>query len=118
MMLKTLDALLEHIKEVQKDAVTLSQEAQLKVSSFIEKAQVELNAEVAEAFQHQDIVAQQLNATIEAIESAQTFLQASSDEEKSDDTALKYILEKAQRKREAFSGQSKDEDDKHEIEFF
>jgi hypothetical protein len=129
MMFQTLNDLLEHIKQVELDTITLSQEAQLKISNFIEKNKLELDDEAAEALQYQDIVSQQLSATIEAIETVQTTLKVyahnfSEDEKVADSSIailrkkLDGVLDTAKAKKEAFSGHVKSNNDEHEIEFF
>jgi len=129
MMFQTLNDLLEHIKQVELDTITLSQEAQLKISNFIEKNKLELDDEAAEALQYQDIVSQQLSATIEAIETVQKTLKVyahnfSEDEKVADSSIailrkkLDGVLNTAKAKKEAFSGHIKSDDNEHEIEFF
>jgi uncharacterized damage-inducible protein DinB len=129
MMFQTLNDLLEHIKQVELDTITLSQEAQLKISNFIEKNKLELDDEAAEALQYQDIVSQQLSATIEAIETVQTTLKVyahnfNEDEKVADSSIailrkkLDGVLDTAKAKKEAFSGHTKSNNDEHEIEFF
>ena len=129
MIFDSLNELLEHIKQVEKDTIHISREAQLKLSSFMEKQGVELDDEAAEALQYQDIVSQQLTATIEAIELVQKNLQMfahtfKEDEKIADDSVTKLrtkmsaVLEDARAKKEAFGGHVKDNTDEHEIEFF
>ena len=67
MIFDSLNELLEHIKQVEKDTINISMEAQMKLSAFMEKKNIELDDDAAEALQYQDIVSQQLSATIEAI---------------------------------------------------
>lgn len=128
MIFDSLYELLEHIKQVEQDTISLSKEAQIRLSSFIESQNIELNDEVAEALQYQDIVSQQLSATIEAIEAVQENLQifartlekgdTSEDESASKlQTKLSAVLEEARAKKEAFSGHIKNNDE-DEIEFF
>ena len=129
MMFDSLNELLEHIKQVEQDTINISQEAQMKISAFIERNGIEIDDEAASALQYQDIVSQQLSATIEAIEVVQKNLKLfahnfAEDEKLADSSAatlrkkLDAVLEKAQAKREAFSGHIKDNSDEHEIEFF
>ena len=129
MVFDSLNELLEHIKQVEQDTITISKEAQLKIAAFIERSGVEIDDEAAEALQYQDIVSQQLSATIEAIDLVQQNLQVfahnfAEDEKMTDSSAallrkkLDGVLETAQAKREAFSGHIKDTSDEHEIEFF
>lgn len=129
MIFDSLNNLLEHIKQVEKDTITISKEAQLKLSSFLERNKIEIDEEATEALQYQDIVSQQLSATIEAIELVQKNLQMfahnfKEDERIADDSVVKLrekmdaVLKAAKAKKEAFSGHIKDKSDEHEIEFF
>ncbi|PHR55580.1 MAG: hypothetical protein COA44_10045 [Arcobacter sp.] len=129
MLFDSLNDLLEHIKQVEKDTITISREAQMKLSSFIERNNIEIDDEAAEAMQYQDIVSQQLSATIEAIELVQKNLQMFShtfkqDELIADDSVVKLrkkmniVLQQAKAKKAAFSGHIKGISDEHEIEFF
>jgi len=129
MIFDSLNELLEHIKQVERDTITISKEAQMKLSSFIESNNIEIDDEAAEALQYQDIVSQQLSATIEAIELVQKNLQMfshsfSEDEKIADDSIIKLrkkmnaVLDEAKAKKEAFSGHVKNKSDEHEIEFF
>ena len=129
MIFDSLNNLLEHIKQVEKDTINISKEAQMKLSSFIERNEIQIDDEAAEALQYQDIVSQQLSATIEAIELVQKNLQMfahnfKEDEKIADDSVVKLrgkmdiVLEQARAKKDAFSGHVKDQTDEHEIEFF
>jgi len=129
MLFDSLNNLLEHIKVVEQDTITISKEAQMKLSSFIERNEIQIDDEVSEALQYQDIVSQQLSATIEAIDLVQKNLQMfahtfKSDEKIADESVEKLrskmdsVLEQAKRKKDAFSGHIKDQSDEHEIEFF
>ena len=129
MIFDSLNELLEHIKQVEKDTINISREAQMKLSAFMEKKNIELDDDAAEALQYQDIVSQQLSATIEAIELVQKNLQMfahmfKEDEKIADDSVdklrvkMKAVLEDAKAKKEAFSGHIKDKSDENEIEFF
>jgi len=127
--LTTLNGLLEHIKTVERETIVLTQEAQLRIVRFIEKNKMQVDDETLEAMQYQDIIAQQLSATIEAIESAQEHMQYFIHAFAHDDqTAAQSIekmqgkltnaLEKAKEKHSAFSGKVNREDDDDGIEFF
>ena len=129
MIFDSLYELLDHIKQVEQDTINISKEAQMKLSSFMENKNIELDDEAAEALQYQDIVSQQLSATIEAIELVQKNLQMfahnfKEDEKIADDSILKLrekmntVLSEAKAKKDAFSGHIKDKSDEHEIEFF
>ncbi len=129
MIFDSLNSLLEHIKEVERDTINISKEAQLKLSAFIEHNKIEIDDEAAEALQYQDIVSQQLSATIEAIEAVQKNLQLfahtfKEDEKIADESVVKLrkklssVLDDAKAKKEAFLGHVKNTDDEHDIEFF
>lgn len=89
-----------------------------------------IDDDVAEALQYQDIIAQQLSATIEAIEavhkSLEVFEHAYSNDEKTAVESMEKLqnklgtaLSKAKEKRDAFSGHvHHDSDDEDAIEFF
>ena len=129
MIFDSLYELLDHIKQVEQDTINISKEAQLKLSSFMENKNIELDDEAAEALQYQDIVSQQLSATIEAIELVQKNLQMfahtfKEDEKIADDSVVKLrakmssVLSEAKAKKDAFSGHIKDKSDEYDIEFF
>lgn len=129
MIFDSLNELLEHIKQVEQDTINISKEAQMKLSAFIERNEIQIDDEAAEALQYQDIVSQQLSATIEAIELVQKNLQMfahtfKEDEKIADESVLKLrskmnaVLLQARAKKDAFSGHVKDSSDEHEIEFF
>jgi len=126
--LHTLDGLLEHIKTVERQTMDLTKEAQLRMVRFIEKQELILDDETLEAMQYQDIIAQQLSATIEAIENAQThldsFLQAFNEDDSLAVQSLEKMqgkltsaLERAKEKHLAFGGKIQHQDDDG-IEFF
>lgn len=129
MIFDSLHELLEHIKQVEQDTIQISKESQLKLSSFMEKNGMQLDDEAAEAMQYQDIISQQLSATIEAIELVQKNLLMFShsfkeDEKIADDSVVKLraklgsVLEEAKAKKAAFSGHIQDKSDEYDIEFF
>lgn len=126
--LHTLDGLLEHIKQVEGETIELSKKAQLQMIRFIEQQGLTLDDETLEVMQYQDIIAQQLGATIEAIENAQTHLQSFTRSFSEDDTLatqnlekmqskLTSALERAKEKHSAFGGKIQHQDDDG-IEFF
>lgn len=127
--LNTLNGLLNHVKTVERETIELTQEAQLRMVRFIDKNGLTLDDETLEAMQYQDIIAQQLSATIEAIESAQEHMHFFMDAFNEDDSIaaqsiekmdgkLTAALEKAKEKHSAFSGKVHCEDDDNGIEFF
>lgn len=126
--LHTLDGLLEHIKSVEGETIKLTKEAQLRMIRFIEKQGLVLDDETLEAMQYQDIIAQQLGATIEAIEHVQTHLEYFTRAFNEDDSLAVESLEKmqekltsaldqAREKHSAFGGKIQHQDDDG-IEFF
>ena len=128
-MLSSINELLSHIKEVELDTIKMSQESMLMLSGFIEKNSIELDENAMKALQYQDIISQQLTATIEAIESVQTSIDIfenayDSDEKIASDSIdklhskLSKTLQKARDRKEAFSGKLGHEDETDEIEFF
>jgi len=114
--LDTLDGLLDHIKSVERETINLTQEAQLRLIRFIEKNALTLDDETLDAMQYQDIIAQQLSATIEAIESVQDAIAAQSIEKMPG--KLTEVLERAKEKHSAFSGKVHRDGDEDSIEFF
>jgi hypothetical protein len=126
--LQTLNGLLEHIKTVERETIALTGEAGLRYVRFIEKNHLHLDDATLEAMQYQDIIAQQLSATIEAIESAQEHMQYFIHAFNEDDAIAAHSIEKmqgklthaldiAKEKHSAFSGKVNREDDDG-IEFF
>lgn len=127
--LHTLNGLLEHIKTVERETIDLTYEAGLRYVRYFEKNHLHPDNDTLEAMQYQDIISQQLNATIEAIESAQEHMQYfihafSQDDEIAAQSIEKMqykltnALEQAKEKHGRFSGQVNREDDEDGIEFF
>lgn len=125
--LNTLDGLLEHIKDVETETIHLTRESQMRLVKFIEEKGLKLDDETLEAMQYQDIISQQLSATIEAIESAQQHLKHFKEAMEEDDaimmqsiqemhSKLNGALERAKEKHSAFGGKLQHDDDG--IEFF
>ncbi|MDB2562689.1 hypothetical protein N9X61_03700 [Sulfurimonas sp.] len=129
LILDSVDSLLEHIEEVQKSVIDLSKESLLKMSSSMEKQQVEVDDDIATALQYQDIMTQQLSSTIEAIESMRKSIERfshaySNDEGLAQDSMeklqekLRITLAEAKDKKDRFSGKTSDAEVSDEIEFF
>lgn len=119
---------LDHIKDVEEETIELTKSSHLKIATFLENNNIELSDDVLDALQYQDIISQQLSATIEAIsyvESNLKMFEATfiNDENMVNESAQKLhqklnkALEKAKEKRKAFSGKTHS-DDEDEIEFF
>jgi hypothetical protein len=130
LILKSVDTPLEHIKDVQSNIKELSTDSLMKMSAFMEKNNLEIDDEVATAFQYQDIITQQLDASIEAVDSMRSSIAVFSHAFKSDETLvndslfklqekLNVALREAKEKKERFSGKSaQDSAESDEIEFF
>jgi len=129
LILNSVDNLLEHIKDVQEDVISLSHDSLMKMSGFIEKNNLEVDDDVSTALQYQDIITQQLNATIEAIDSMRSSIEIFSHAYKSDENlvseSMKKLQEKlnatlqdAKEKKDRFSGKSSTDNTDDEIEFF
>ena len=130
MILNSVDNLLEHIENVQSDVIELSNDSLLKMSSYIEQNQLEVDDDISTALQYQDIITQQLSATIEAIESMRISIKRFShafenDENLAQDSMkklqdkLNVTLAEAKDKKNRFSGKTTQDDAlDDEIEFF
>jgi len=129
MILNSVEELLQHIKEVQLDVIDLSGDSLMKMSSFIEKNGLEVDDDISTALQYQDIITQQLNATIEAIDSMKKSIEIFSHAYKSDEglanesieklkEKLSVTLQDAKDKKSRFSGKTADGSVDDEIEFF
>ena len=121
MLLNSVDSLLEHIEEVQKDVINLSGESLLKMSTYIEKHEIDVDDDISTALQYQDIITQQLNASIEAIESIKNSMQSfeANNDSQILQEKLNNILQDAKDKKSRFSGKTAEHDASTEtIEFF
>ncbi|MDF1879168.1 hypothetical protein JHD46_05875 [Sulfurimonas sp. SAG-AH-194-C20] len=129
LMLDSIDELLSHIKSVQVDVVELSNESLMKMSSFMEKNNLEIDEDISTALQYQDIITQQLNASIEAIDSMKKSIDMFSHAYKNDEglaqesinklqEKLSLTLAEAQDKKNRFSGKISASDADETIEFF
>ncbi|MEA1919025.1 MAG: hypothetical protein U9N52_04235 [Campylobacterota bacterium] len=128
-LLNSVDQLLGHIKIVEEETMLLSKNSLLKLSAFLEKKSIEIDDDVAEALQYQDIISQQLSATIEAIESVQQSIHQYQHAAKEDETIalrsmesldskLTKAIARAKDRQQAFSGNVNHENDDDAIEFF
>ena len=130
LILKSVDELLVHIKNVQEDVISLSNESLMKMSNYIEKNSLEVDDDISTALQYQDIITQQLSATIEAIQSMKNSIDIFTHAYESDESLaadsmnklhekLNLTLQEAKDKKERFSGKSANNSaDTDEIEFF
>jgi hypothetical protein len=114
--LNSIDELLTHIKDVQLDVMKLSSDSLMKMSSFMEKNNLEIDDNISTVLQYQDIISQQLSATIEAIDSVKEILNIEDNSELQD--KLNLILQEAKDKKNRFSGNSTQDSSDDEIEFF
>ena len=121
--------LLDHIKLVEEDVVKMTKESYMQMSEAFAAMGTPVPDPVLETMQYQDIISQQLSATVEAINSVQkniNFFVHSSKEDatmirenlKKLNTKLDTAIESAQKKRDAFSGKLGHENEGDEIEFF
>ncbi|MDX1294877.1 MAG: hypothetical protein R3302_01335 [Sulfurimonadaceae bacterium] len=128
MFINTLNELLDHIKKVETEAMELSKDSQMRITAFIEKHNLQPDDDTLEAMQYQDIISQQLSATIEAIESVQKHLNYLDHAMNEDDQVamesiqkmhdkLTVALDRAQQKHSGFGGKMHHGDDDG-IEFF
>jgi len=127
-MLASIYELLTHIKEVEEDSIQMSKDSMMMLSSFIEKNSIELDENAAKSLQYQDIISQQLTATIEAIDSVQKSIKIFENAYQSDEQVVSDSLDKlcsklsktlsiAKDRRDAFSGRL-GHADQEDIEFF
>jgi len=107
-MLNSVDELLTHIKDVQKDVIELSSESLMKMSGFMEKNSLEIDEDISMALQYQDIITQQLNATIEAIDSMRQSIEIFSHAYESDESLATQSMVKLQEKLNATLKDAKD----------
>jgi len=130
LILKSVDELLEHIKDVQSSVKLLSNDSLMSMNSFMQKNNLEIDDDIATAFQYQDIITQQLDASVEAIDSMRQSIAVFSHAFKSDEDLangslmklqekLNNALQEAKEKKERFSGKSNGNiSENDEIEFF
>ena len=111
-ILNAVDELLEHIKEVQLDVIELSNDSLLKMSSFIEKNSLEIDEDISTSLQYQDIITQQLNASIEAIESMRNGINRFNHTYESDENLVNESMQKLQEKLSATLQDAKDKKDR------
>ena len=118
---------LRHIKTVQSDVKDLSFKSAASFSEALKNSNLEDNNDVLCALQYQDIISQQLSATMEAIDSIDKSISMWLHAFHNDsamledgllrlDEKLKISLEEAKHKKAAFTGRGSDTTD--EIEFF
>ncbi|MDA7817390.1 hypothetical protein N9A28_04315 [Sulfurimonas sp.] len=127
-MLSSISELLKHLKDVELDTIQMSQDSMMMLDEFLEKNNIELDDNAVKSLQYQDIISQQLTASIEAIDSVQKSIEIFENAYLSDEKVasesfnklnvkLTKTLEIAKDRRDAFSGKL-GHDDQEEIEFF
>ncbi len=127
-MFSSMSHLLEHIQEIEKEIIELSEKSTMVFSELIEQNSIEIDEQITQALQRQDMISQQLNATVDAIEEAKRSMQKCQEGMQNDalsvereleelDRALQNILANAKEKKEAYSGHFHSQND-NEIEFF
>ena len=107
-ILNSFDDLLEHIKEIQEDVIGLSNESLLKMSAYIEKNNLEVDDDILTALQYQDIITQQLSATIEAINSMRGSMNRFSHAYEQDESLVQDSMSKLQEKLNVTLQEAKD----------
>ena len=129
-ILNSVDELLTHIKDVQLDVSNLSNDSLLRMSRYIDKNSLEIDDDISTALQYQDIINQQLNAIVEAIDSMRHSIRVFNHAYESDTNLvnenlnklqdkLNLALEEAKDKKSRFSGnRNSEETESDEIEFF
>ncbi|NWF65936.1 MAG: hypothetical protein HXX81_00535 [Campylobacterales bacterium] len=121
--------ILEHIKCVENNVLELSKKSMLNINSFIAESNIEINESIVESLQYQDIITQQLSATIDAIESIDKSIKIYLHNLRQDSDIFSDSLEKLQKrlnqslqnakdKKNAFSGGAFNEDNEESVEFF
>jgi hypothetical protein len=126
-LFESIKFLLDHIKDVEEDIKSMTKESYMIFSKVFEE-HPDLPDEALETLQYQDIISQQLSATIDAIESVQDNLNYYLHSAKEDADMMHKNLKKlagklskatddARHKRAAFQGKRGTEGHE-EIEFF
>ena len=126
-LLESIKFLLDHIKDVEEDIRSMTKESYMTISKVFAE-HPDLPDEALETLQYQDIISQQLSATVDAIESVQDNINYYLHSTKEDSAMMRKNLEKlagklskatddAREKRAAFQGKM-GSDAHDEIEFF
>jgi hypothetical protein len=126
---------LEHVQEVENSIIDLSKDATLEFSKAVENTDIALSDEFMSALQYQDILSQQLSATVEAMNITATqikeYIQNFECEDKLDDQSSKLVeefqalgsnineaIKNAKIKQETFGGRVLNDTASNDIEFF
>ena len=126
-LFESIKFLLDHIKEVEEDVRDMTKESYLVISKVFAE-QKDLPDEALETLQYQDIISQQLSATIEAITSVEENINYFLHSTREDTMMMRNNLDRlgkklekatedARSKRDAFKGKV-GSDGEDEIEFF
>ena len=121
--------ILKHIENVQKDVMELSERSMVSFHRFIEKNALQPDELMVQAFQYQDIIAQQLSAVSEAIMTIETNINLYLHAVKHDQSMLEESIDKlssklmkslqtAKEKQIAFGGNAINPHHGESIEFF
>ncbi len=123
--------IMKHIKNVQKEIITLSKESSNALLSYIKEKGEPINKEVLMGMQLQDIISQQLGAVVEAIEMVENNVSMHIRATQEDNAILRNSLSKlhkklissldeAKTKQQALIGHTNiaEEDRNDELEFF
>jgi hypothetical protein len=134
-LVKSVADVLAHVQEVENSIIDLSKEATLQFSKAVENSDIALSDEFMSALQYQDILSQQLSATVEAMNITATQITTYIDnfecEDKLDVQSVQLIEEfkhlgatiqdavkTAKIKQETFGGKVLNSDASQDIEFF
>ncbi len=126
-LFESIKFLLDHIKEVEEDVKSMTKESYMTISKVFSE-HPDLPDEALETLQYQDIISQQLSATVEAIDSVQENINYYLHSTKEDAAMMSRNLQKlskklckatddARQKRAAFKGKV-GSDMFDDIEFF
>jgi hypothetical protein len=106
--------ILNHIKGVQSDMITLSERASTTFYDLFEQNDIPMTTEVVVAFQYQDIFSQQLGAVVHAVtkitEQLSCYMENTKEEEQLDQQLgelranLNDLLDEARSRKVAFMG--------------
>lgn len=131
-LLESLQEVLAHIKDVQKEVIEHSNKSVLSIGRFLDEEKITAPDDVVQAIQYQDIMSQQLVATTGAIDSIENnisrYIRLLQEDTglvygniQSLNTKLQDALDDAKKKKERFTGKMNNNEDsgsEDEIEFF
>jgi len=125
----SIDELLDHISTVEQDVGQFTFDAFIAMNRYLQENNLQVDENLAMALQSQDIISQQLSATMDAIQSCkegiaafEAYLTTDIEKVKSDLDAItekfSSATAKAKERREAYLGNMHNEDSDDEVEFF